>query len=191
MRKPYILTHSGQMVGADMGVPTVEDIALALSRQPRFAGHTRVPYTVLDHSLFACAMAAAEYPQDFKLQLAVLLHDAHEALTADNPTPFKDKHIREIQEGLDFRISGAVTRDKSEYLFFLNSSAIKAYDTRALLAEAYVIGPPALVTIADVALHFGATPEPEDVTRLQKFMRTENDMAVKRRVFAALVEVLR
>src|ERR1019366_2746981 len=191
MDHPYILTHSGARVSATAGVPTIDDIALALSRAPRFAGHTRVPYTVLDHSLFAAALCAREQPGSFPMQLAVLLHDAHEAVTADNPSPFKNAQIRAIQEKLDERISVSICVNACDELFGDHAQAIKIYDRRALLAEAFVVGPPTLVTPEDVREHFGDAPSEADVAVLRDFLRTESKMDEKRKVFVALTAVLR
>lgn len=188
-RKPYILTHSGQLVSADSGCPTIADIALALSRAPRFAGHTRVPYSVLDHSLFAFAMAQQEKPKALPLLLAVLLHDAHEAVTADNPSPFKDEHLRTIQQALDERIGE--THGGVSTLFTMFSEAIKTYDRRALLAEAYVVGPPSLVSMEDVATHFGDIPERKDIEQLQHFVKVGAAVEPKLRVFATIAEKLK
>jgi hypothetical protein len=61
----------------------IEDIAHALSRMPRWAGHTTFPVSVAQHCLNCSAVAE---PKD---QLAALLHDASEAYIADLPKPFK------------------------------------------------------------------------------------------------------
>lgn len=59
------------------------DIATALSRIPRFGGHTRYLYSVAQHS---CMVADRLRPG---LKLAGLLHDASEAYLLDIPTPIK------------------------------------------------------------------------------------------------------
>lgn len=61
----------------------IEDIALALSRQPRFAGHTNKLYTVAQHSV----LVALQCPWDLRLE--GLLHDASEAYLCDMPLPAK------------------------------------------------------------------------------------------------------
>ena len=59
------------------------DIAVALSRTARWGGHTDVPYTVAQHSLYASALA----PRN--LELTALLHDASEAYLGDCVRPLK------------------------------------------------------------------------------------------------------
>ncbi len=64
----------------------IRDIARALSRIPRFTGHSRdpVPYSVAQHSILV-----SEQTIDSTLALHALLHDAHEAYTGDVVRPFK------------------------------------------------------------------------------------------------------
>lgn len=61
------------------------DLARALSHINRFNGHTRKPYTVAQH----CVVVSRYL--DFCPLYAMhgLLHDAHEALVCDLPTPLK------------------------------------------------------------------------------------------------------
>ena len=72
-----------------------EEIALVLSRIPRFGGHLApsIPtYTVAQHSVLVSQLVPDE------MQLAALLHDAHEVVTGDIITP--------LQIELDRRIPG-------------------------------------------------------------------------------------
>jgi uncharacterized protein len=64
-------------------VPSIEVIARALSQINRFAGNTSVFYSVADH----CLNVAEWAPQRYKLE--ALMHDAHEAIIGDIPTPVK------------------------------------------------------------------------------------------------------
>lgn len=73
--------------------PRVEDIAIgdiahALSQQCRFSGHTRVHYSVAEHSVRVSDLIEA---QGFPLGSALwgLLHDASEAYLVDIPSPLK------------------------------------------------------------------------------------------------------
>lgn len=61
----------------------IRDIAHALALTNRYAGHTRRPYSVAQHSYLASKMA----PEGLELQ--ALLHDAHEAYVLDMPSPWK------------------------------------------------------------------------------------------------------
>lgn len=68
--------------------PSVRDVAVGLSRIPRWAGATIVPWTVLQHSL-ACQRIAAEAKLSAEAQLLALWHDCEEMATNDIPKPFK------------------------------------------------------------------------------------------------------
>lgn len=91
----------------------IEDIAWALSRIPRFAGHsiTEIPYNVAQHSVYvselleellraspnfsideelrACVAEVVAIGDHSKLLLKALFHDGHEAYTGDIPSPIK------------------------------------------------------------------------------------------------------
>lgn len=60
------------------------EVASVLSRIPRFAGHTRWPYTVAQH----CVLIARKFDDD-SLQLTGLLHDATKAFVGDISAPLK------------------------------------------------------------------------------------------------------
>lgn len=62
----------------------IEDIAHALSQQPRFGGHLPTFYSVAQH----CVEVANMLPLEHKL--AGLLHDASEAYLIDVPRPVKE-----------------------------------------------------------------------------------------------------
>lgn len=68
----------------------LHDIAVALSRLPRFLGHTIGPraYSVAQHSTHVESLLPEG--TDPRARLAVLLHDAHEAYTGDFPSPLKE-----------------------------------------------------------------------------------------------------
>lgn len=89
-------TVSGRKIDITNPSPdTIEitDIAWALSRMPRFSGHSipYIPYSVAQH----CIQVAKELaPHGPKIQLYGLLHDAAEAYINDLPSPVK--HIPEI-----------------------------------------------------------------------------------------------
>lgn len=89
-------TVSGKKINVTNPDPStidITDIAWALSRMPRFSGHTipYIPYTVAQH----CIQVAKELaPHGPEVQLYGLLHDAAEAYINDLPSPVK--HIPEI-----------------------------------------------------------------------------------------------
>lgn len=84
--EPWILTHSGRAVrlanprAEDVHIP---DIIHALSRLNRFTGHTDIPWTVLQHSVY-CAMVGSP-----DLRLELLIHDFAEAYLGDVSSPLK------------------------------------------------------------------------------------------------------
>ncbi len=61
----------------------IEDIALGLSREPRYRGQTRLPWSVAAHSLLVSRMCSEEN------RLFGLLHDAAEYIFGDMGRPIK------------------------------------------------------------------------------------------------------
>lgn len=61
----------------------LDDIARALSRICRFAGHTEQFYSVAQHSVYVSAMVPLEHA------MCALMHDATEAYLVDVPRPLK------------------------------------------------------------------------------------------------------
>lgn len=163
----YILTHSGQQVGLTEGCPSIEDIAVGLARAPRFAGQGRSFWSVAHHALFVADLAFATAPagtphwMSAPLELWALLHDAHEAVTGDVPTPFKTVALQELQRNLDRRILAGVAPGLA--VDTIMRDIVKLLDRRALLVEALRVGPPGLATVDDVKCHFGRRPVPRDV----------------------------
>lgn len=81
-----IYTHSGRVISLLDPVPegvNIHDIATALSRLCRYTGHSRLFYSVAEHS---CRVSDL-LPDDLKL--AGLLHDATEAYIGDMTSPLK------------------------------------------------------------------------------------------------------
>ena len=112
-KRDYILTYSGRMVSASQdSVPSESDIALSLSRQPRFAGMTRRWWSVLDHSIYVAELAIRD-GESPRVVVAALLHDAHE-FTGDIPTPFKTAEQKEMQRRMDVQIFRAYLPDSGQ-----------------------------------------------------------------------------
>ena len=89
-------TVSGRKIDVtnpDPNTIEISDIAWALSRMPRFSGHSipYVPYSVAQHCIQVMKDLAPHGPQ---IQMYGLLHDAAEAYINDLPSPVK--HIPEI-----------------------------------------------------------------------------------------------
>lgn len=66
----------------------IEDIAHHLAQLNRFTGACKRPYSVAEHSLL-CSEIAERGKASRNVQLAALMHDAHEAYTADLSSPAK------------------------------------------------------------------------------------------------------
>ncbi len=130
------LTFTGRHVALDNDeVPSLWDIAVGLSRMPRFAGQTNRWWSVLDHSLFCDDLGRAHAAEPLT-RIAILLHDAHESLTGDVPTPLKPFDLKEIQSKLDHRIAEAYMPG-GYGAYILEHSMVRAMDQEALAAEAY------------------------------------------------------
>lgn len=88
MTTPSVMTRSGQLV--DLLAPSpatirMTDLALALSRIPRFNGHTSRFWSGADHSLLVMQLMGADASPP--LRLASLLHDGHEGYIGDMTSP--------------------------------------------------------------------------------------------------------
>ena len=130
---PYIETASGKKVyflNPDPDQIDIRDIALALSRIPRFNGHTRKLMTVAEH-----CWAGARYIQG-EHQLAFLLHDASEAYLCDIPSPVKQfiPDYKKIENNLQDCIANKFGVD-------FNSNVVKYYDLASLSNEAWHLLP--------------------------------------------------
>lgn len=82
----WIQTRSGLAMHPLAPTPDmldITDIAHALSMVCRFNGHTRVRYSVAEHSVRVARLVPRED------RLAALLHDASEAYLCDVPSPIK------------------------------------------------------------------------------------------------------
>jgi hypothetical protein len=85
-RGPFIRLRSGRQFHlADPREDEIEisDVVHALSRLPRYTGHTRRPYYVLQHVCYCHDIANPEYRRE------ALMHDAAEAMTNDISSPLK------------------------------------------------------------------------------------------------------
>lgn len=91
MTTPFIETRSGLRfcpLEPNVADINIDDIAHALSHQCRFSGHTRVHYSVAEHSVRVSELLEKRgYPRI--VQLWGLLHDASEAYLVDLPQPLK------------------------------------------------------------------------------------------------------
>lgn len=68
--------------------PQISEIAHALAQINRFTGHCHRPYSVAEHSLLVADLARMDGATSI-VQLAALMHDAHEAFCGDMSSPVK------------------------------------------------------------------------------------------------------
>jgi hypothetical protein len=93
-------TYTGQTIDVfnpDPATINIQDIAHSLSMQCRFGGHTKVFYSVAEHSI-----AVMQRMKNRDLKLTALLHDAAEAYLLDFPRPVKNRitGYHELEENL-------------------------------------------------------------------------------------------
>lgn len=91
-----IRTFTGKYINPckpDPDLIYIEDIAHALSMQPRFGGHLPVFYSVAQHCVEVMRSVSGE------IRMGALLHDASEAYLIDVPRPVKEQllNYREIE----------------------------------------------------------------------------------------------
>lgn len=133
-----MMTLSGVLLNRENeAAPTLRDMAIGLSRIPRFGGQTLLPWTVGQHLLACAAFARKRYPIA-GLELHVLLHDAHEAMTSDIPTSWKTPDMRTLQKDLDRRIYASLALPLPDRFEAANIAEI---DRELLLAEAFAVTP--------------------------------------------------
>lgn len=88
----YIHTASGNkfVYGADKYGMSPEDVAHHLSGVTRFCGATRWAYSVGQHSLLTERLMGLIFPDaPIQWRLHALIHDCHEGVMSDIPTPFE------------------------------------------------------------------------------------------------------
>lgn len=116
----------------DADTPTLDDIAIGLSRSMRFAGQTPHPYSVLCHSLVVATII-----EDQRFKIHGLLHDAAEAIIGDIPTPWKPvEHAineQEILSRLYHILELPMPGDEA-------IEAVREADLAARAAEAHALG---------------------------------------------------
>jgi hypothetical protein len=128
-----IQTRSGaylNFLNPDPNTMFIDDIAHALAQINRFAGHSKFPYSVAQHSILSSRIAPVG------MKLYALMHDAHEAYVVDVPSPLKallpDYHAIEdrVQDVLRDRFGLPRTFDP----------LVKTIDRRMLATEARALG---------------------------------------------------
>lgn len=132
-----IETTGGQAINLlepDPDTIDLEDIAQSLSRLCRFNGHTRIPYTVAEHSIMVGYLMLYLHPRNREAFLWGLLHDAAEAFIGDIPRPVKRlfSGVREMES----RLMKAICKKFGLDYPCPWRESLKQCDNRALLWEA-------------------------------------------------------
>lgn len=114
------------------GLIRIDDIALALSRICRFAGHTLRFYSVAEH----CVMVSRLVPPE--AALPALLHDASEAYLGDVTMPLKAvlPAYKAIEHRMEQAIDAAFCIDSSQW-----RTEIKFADVKMSIIEAHRLMP--------------------------------------------------
>jgi len=129
-----LYTYSGA-IGFPECAPSIEDIAISLSREGRYAGAGLEFWPVALHTFVVCDMLPDE------LKLDGLLHDSPECITGDVPKPAKTEAISEFEEEILVSIYKSVdVRFPDQWM----RDAIKREDRKALRGEVYTVGTSAL-----------------------------------------------
>lgn len=114
----------------------LDEIARGLSRLCRFAGATHPFYSVAQH----CTVMAQIAPAPFRL--ACLLHDAHEIVTSDIPSPVKRMlgGVKIITDPID----AGITRDFGLPHQAFDNATVRALDQRMFATEVRDMVPPGI-----------------------------------------------
>jgi 5'-deoxynucleotidase YfbR-like HD superfamily hydrolase len=183
-KRGFMSMRSGALVALlmpDWRDISLDDVAIGLARIPRFLGQSRRKYSVLEHSLHVCGIVAErDASAAARTRLAALLHDAHEALTGDIPTPVVNAlemlqpgakaAIDRLKAGIDSAISRAVVERfypagippsrRAEIARWLaeemQSSAVKEADAIALEREYAALNGDELTWLGEPRLGGGA-----------------------------------
>lgn len=143
----------------------IEDIALGLSRESRYAGQTSEFYSVAQHSVL-CSLIVVPH---FKLW--ALLHDAAEAYVKDLPFPVK-RLCPEYRE-LENRVMAVIC--EKFYLDDLEPSAVKEADLIMLATERRDLLGVKVVDGDYAPLGWSVVPVSSDEAR-HSFLREFNDL---------------
>ena len=141
---PYLQTVSGRWVNPfdpDPAQLDAGDIARALANQCRFGGHSRVFYSVAQHSVIVSQLVE-ERGGDVEDVFAALMHDASEAYLGDMPHPLKHRSplgaaFKQAEEHLEqaIRARFAIKPDVPEIK--KADRALLATERRAFSAETW------------------------------------------------------
>lgn len=115
------------------------DIAIGLTRQCRFAGHTKKFYSVADHSLACREFAFYHYQHLPNLEFKALMHDAHEFILGDVPSPLKalltdyEYIANRLQNAINIRFGISVNEEEAAAIKVIDRIMLeKEWETKVL-----------------------------------------------------------
>jgi hypothetical protein len=134
-----IFGNSAPLPGNDDAVRPM-DLVMQLGRVRRFNGSANPEWTVLHHSVLCAILWLKSYGSEGVEH--ALMHDFHEYVTGDIPSPVKSaigrEHVEKVEVELDKRIYDMVEQDLPDY----DKQFVKFVDWAALFIEAHYIGLP-------------------------------------------------
>ena len=125
-----LYTYSGK-IAFPGGAPSVLDIAIALSRESRFAGAGQRFFPVALHSFVAADLLPPH------LQFDGLRHDSPETITGDTPKPSKTDEIEAFEEEL---LRGIYDSHGISFPDEYARKEVKAADRKVMRGEVYTVG---------------------------------------------------
>lgn len=133
-RRVHLRTGDLDLREPDPSLITIEEVAWGLSRVCRYSGKTPKFYSVSEHSVLV-AQHLREQGESGEVQLAAILHDAHESLVGDVLPCIKSLVVgyRRIEKDLDRAILTGLGLPLD--LLEKHHAVVKGADNWALSAE--------------------------------------------------------
>jgi 5'-deoxynucleotidase YfbR-like HD superfamily hydrolase len=185
---PYLQTVSGRWVNPfdpDPNQLDAGDIARALANQCRFGGHSRVFYSVAQHSVIVSQLVE-QRGGDTEDAFAALMHDATEAYLGDMPHPIKHRSaLGEAFKAAEAHLEHAI-RDRFKIKPDVPEikrvdRALLATERRAFSAESWYW--PELEGVEPLDLELSAW-SPDDAA--QAFAQRHAELEARRRTAASI-----
>lgn len=180
MSSYWIVTADGMphyLSGYDMAQNkySIEVIAHAGAQINRFTGHCIRPYSVVEHQLL-CADIAERLSLPLAVQLACLMHDAHEVFVGDCSSPVKWE-LGQAWERLESAHENALRRHFGlTATFAAHRGQIKAIDLMALATERRDL----VIYTEGVSAPWAILDTPGRQVRPAQWMRLNTERAARR-----------
>lgn len=134
---PWIQTYDGDalyLLAPQAAHIRISTLAIVLSRICRFGGHTRQFYSVAEHSLRVCEYVRDRSPH-CDLQLAALLHDAHEAYSGFGDVCRPARELAPNIEYVQARLDRVIAAKYGFAVDLLRAPLIRLADATLLATE--------------------------------------------------------